>query len=113
MKKYIIVKLEVEGLHFWESCNLEDVMFLKSKHRHIFHIKAKKEVSHSDRETEIILFKRQIKDWLHFHYDNNSGVLDFDGMSCEMIAEKLVEVFKLKSCEVLEDGENGAEVINE
>lgn len=112
MKTVIVISLQVEGLHFWESCDLKEVMFLKNKHRHIFHIKCKKEVSHADRETEIILFKRKIVDFLHLTFDNGSGVLDFDGMSCEMIASVLVGKFNLHSCEVLEDNENGAEVFN-
>ena len=33
-------------------------------------------------------------------------------MSCEMIARELAEVFDLFYCSVLEDNENGAEVID-
>ena len=32
-------------------------------------------------------------------------------MSCEMIAKELLDEFKLVSCEVFEDNENGARVV--
>jgi hypothetical protein len=81
----------------------EEVSFLKDKHRHIFHIKIKKQVTHNDRELEIILFKRNILEYLNSTFKN-----DFGEMSCEDIAENLINKFNLKSCEVLEDNENGA-----
>lgn len=116
MKTNVIVKLQIEGLHHWpgvvEEPKLEQVHFLKSVHRHIFHITAKKEVKHSDRDIEIIVLKRNILNYLQKRYwAQNANTHYFDSMSCEMIATELAMVFGLKSCEVLEDGENGAEFI--
>ena len=54
MKKQIVVKLQVEGLHQWQDCPIEDVSFLRDRHRHIFHIEVRKKVSHNDRDIEII-----------------------------------------------------------
>ena len=105
MQVNIIVNLFYEATHKWPDCNLDEVSFLKNEHRHIFHITAHKEVNHTNRETEIILFKRNILNYLNSVYRNNFG-----GMSCEDIAIKLLNEFSLSKCVVLEDGENGAEV---
>lgn len=116
MKTNVIVKLQVEGLHHWpgvvEYPQLEQVHFLKALHRHMFHITVKKEVSHDDRDVEIIMLKRNILDYLQKRYwTENANTHFFGSMSCEMIAKELGKFFGLHYCEVLEDGENGAEFI--
>lgn len=114
METRIIVNLQVEGFHNWPNCDLPEVEFLKNQHRHIFHIKVKKNVFHEDRDIEIILLKRRLMKYLQktFGYSNKVGEpLFFEDMSCESIANHLVKKFQLNYCEVLEDGENGAEVI--
>lgn len=103
----IVVKLQVEGFHCWKDCNIESEEYLKNKHRHIFYITAKKQVSHDDRDIEIINFKNKIAEYLQKTFGKRC---EFENMSCEMIAEHLLEVFKLDFCSVLEDNENGAEV---
>lgn len=115
-KTNIIVKLQVDGVHQWPGVtkdhSLFSVFFLKYPHRHMFHIVAKKEVSHSDRDIEIINLKRNIEKYLQEHYYNAElKTHEFKDMSCEMIANMLVKVHGLSYCEVLEDGENGAEVM--
>ena len=109
-KIYVIVSLRVQGVHQWEECNLHDVKFLKFPHRHEFHIKATKEVSHGDRQVEIIRLKNQMLHFLHLEFGARSSAnqLQFGGLSCEDIGDILVRQFALDSCEVLEDGENGA-----
>lgn len=106
MKTNIIVNLRFEAVHCWENCDIKEVMFLKYLHRHVFHATCKKEVEHSDRDIEFICLKRKIKSYTAEVYNGNLG-----GMSCEMIAEDLLQRFNLSYCSVLEDGENGAEVI--
>jgi hypothetical protein len=110
MKTTVIVNLQVEGIHFWKDCPLREVSFLQFPHRHMFHIKAEKSVTHLDRDVEIILLKRSINFYLVKMYAGEEDHLQFGGMSCEMIAKKLLERFDLETCEVLEDGENGAKV---
>ena len=112
MKTNIIVRLEVEGFHFWPEARevLPEVGFLSDRHRHMFHITAKKAVDHSNRDIELIVFKRQLTEYLDEAY---GSPCEFGSMSCEMIAEKLVKLFNLEHCEVSEDGENGAEVFVE
>ena len=108
MKTGIVVNLQIEGVHRWEGCNIESVSFLKNNHRHVFYITCKKNVSHLDRDIEIIMFKREIKRYIEQKYGSPSM---FSSMSCEMIAQELFTKFGLYYCCVLEDNENGAEVM--
>jgi len=103
MKKEIVVKLQVDGLHFWPECPLEGVAFLRDMHRHMFHITAWKVVDHNDRQVEIIELKRYMQEYMRERFKGR-----FDRMSCEDIAQFCIEKFGLSACEVLEDGENGA-----
>jgi len=109
LKTTIICKLQIEGIHNWQNCPLEEVKFLKDPHRHIFHISCEKEVFHDDRDVEFIMFKRQILKYLKNKYEDNE-CHKFGSMSCEMIAKELINEFNLVSCEVFEDNENGARV---
>jgi hypothetical protein len=104
--------LEVEGIHNWPGCPFDEVAYLRVPHRHMFHIKAFKLVTHSDRDVEFIMLKRQIKEYLLNAYadrdENNPFICQFGAQSCEMIAQELIDEFGLSRCEVSEDGENGA-----
>ena len=102
----VVVTLTYEATHFWKDCDIEEVMFLKLPHRHLFYITPKKEVKKTDREIEIILLKKNIYNYLVNKYNFN-----FDGMSCEDIALVIAQKFNLNYCQVLEDNENGAEYI--
>ena len=106
MKTNIIITLQVEGIHCWPECPIEEVSFLRYPHRHIFHITCKKEVKHDDREIEIIQLKRKVLKCLDSLYPKG----DFGRASCEEIAKTLFYRFDLQYCKVLEDNENGAEV---
>jgi hypothetical protein len=112
----VIAQVIVPGLHCWPDAPAP-VAFLRTPHRHQFHIKAKVEVTHDDRDIEFIMLAGRLKNYLEImygyspHQDRFSMlVLDFGAMSCEAIARDLVTEFGLTSCEVYEDGENGAEV---
>lgn len=118
MKTNVIVKLQFEGIHHWpgvvEHADLEEVHFLSALHRHIFHVTAKKEVTHDDRDIEIIKLKRNIQKYLNRrYYTENAGCMYLGAMSCEMLAKELAKYFGLNYCEVLEDGENGAEFMQD
>lgn len=107
----IVVKFNLEGLHFWadaEKVAGKSVAFLQYPHRHMFYFICKKSVKHDDRDIEIIKFKREIVEYLTTKYKG-----DFGGKSCEMLCRELVEKFELVYCQCLEDNENGAEIINE
>jgi hypothetical protein len=108
----VIVNLQYEAFHNWQGVkealpNQPELHFLFDRHRHIFHVKAEKAVSHSDRDVEIIWFKRQILNYLEDMYGRPG---EFKSKSCEMLAEELLKKFDCVSVEVLEDNENGARV---
>jgi hypothetical protein len=108
LKTEVFCTLQIEGTHSWPGCPFEEVAYLRDPHRHVFHIKAYKEVSHNDRDVEFIMLKHQIR--LHFlqYSQPEFNLCVFGAKSCEMIATELIKEFKLSRCEVSEDGENGA-----
>lgn len=118
IKTEVYCTLQVEGVHNWPECDLEEVIYLRDLHRHIFHIKAHKNVSHDDRDQEFIMLKHNIQHYLFREYasEGQDGhfmddyVCIFGAMSCEMIAKELIRKFDLSRCEVSEDNENGAVV---
>lgn len=124
MQTNIIISLQIEGFHNWPDAKdiFPKMGFLSDRHRHIFHIVAKKKVTHDDRDVEIIDFKRLIYSYLidKYHKGEFDGTdksypfeyfCEFGSKSCEMLAKELLEKFDLEYCSVLEDGENGAEVL--
>lgn len=106
----IVIKFDVQGLHFWNDCNIEEVSYLKHTHRHKFFFRCEKEVTHNDRQIEIIKFKNEILHWLalEFYCPGSCSHLNFQSLSCEDIAMQVLRKFDLDLCEVLEDNENGA-----
>ena len=109
----IFVTTQFEGLHRWKDAP-EEVSFLREYHRHIFHVRFEVEVTKEDRDIEFILLKRELTRLVETLF---VGVkLD---ESCESIARKIVDFMtrerricagRAASCEVSEDGENGATV---
>lgn len=117
VREEVYVTLQVEGIHNWPGCPFDEVAYLRDPHRHMFHIKAHKVVTHSDRDVEFIMLKHQIEQYLLDKYANGPqngcygfNVCLFGAMSCEMIAKELIDEFDLYKCDVSEDGENGAVV---
>lgn len=113
----VFVKFQKEGIHCYPDAatnpNLatggwDDVSFLASPHRHIFHFLVQLEVFHDDRDVEFIQLKRFCE---RLYAD---GTLSLDHKSCEMISDdlhaRLVERFPNRkiSIEVSEDDENGS-----
>lgn len=111
MKTEVYCTLQVEGTHNWPNCPYEEVAYLRDPHRHVFHIKAYKEVFHDDRDVEFIMLKHQITTYIRSRYFSVPQELCvFGAMSCEMIGRELIERFGLSRVEVSEDNENGAVV---
>jgi hypothetical protein len=117
MTEKIVVTFRVPGIHAWPGVvntkyhNSQG--YLQFPHRHVFHFKGVKTVSHSDRDIEIINLRNHVEAYLHERYGSDygeTGCLDFGSQSCEMLAKDLVQGFKFDSMEVLEDGENGSVV---
>jgi len=106
MTTSVVVTLRHTATHYWPDVDpMCEERYLRHEHRHVFHITAKKQVQHDDRDIEIIAFKSTIKQFLRQQYGGSFG-----SMSCEMIARALMREFGLSYCQVLEDGENGAEI---
>lgn len=112
MKKYIIVQLEVEGIHFWREAP-DEVYYLRNSHRHNFFIRLCIEVKHNNRDKEFIMVKHSVKDYLENRYLTPKKSLYFDSKSCEDLAEELLKEFGAKWVEVYEDKENGARIEND
>ena len=102
----IEVKLDLEGLHQWQECPINEVSYLKYLHRHRFVNRARRQVSHEQRDVEFIEFKHQLEGYLkERYYDSQYKCLNFGNLSCESIARDLFEQFKLERCSVSEDDE--------
>ena len=112
----IWITFRKEGIHCYPAAatdeNLStgdeyDVSFLASPHRHIFWFKIWIDVFHNDRDLEFI----QVKRWLENLY--NTGVLNLNHKSCEMLADDLYIQIAARYperavwIEIAEDGENG------
>ncbi len=111
MRTSVIVRLQVDGMHnFPKAAELfPEVAFLAERHRHMFHIEAKKEVFHDDRDVEFIMFKKDITDYLkQMYYKPETRTHEFGAMSCEMLAKLILNQFNCTSVSVWEDLENGA-----
>ena len=90
--------LQVEGMHNWPVCPFEEVNYLCDPHRHLFHIKAIKKVTHDDRDVEFIMLKHKIEDYFYEKYFNSDlRLMDFGSMSCEMIAKNLITKLILRN----------------
>ena len=94
----------IEGYHRWKDAP-KPVDFLRHRHRHVFHVRCWFEVSHGDREIEIIMMQWQIEDYLKERF---GPVCEFGNMSCEDIAYEIMNQFGAVQVEVLEDGDGGA-----
>lgn len=110
----VFCTLQVEATHNWPGCPFEEVAYLRDPHRHVFHIKAYKTVTHSDRDIEFIVLKHQIQEYLFVRYFSPLQRMHvFGPMSCEMIASELADRFDLYQCEVSEDNENGCVLVRQ
>lgn len=103
-----LVTFAVPGFHRWaEAPDHRD--YLRSRHRHLFHVRVELELFHDDREVE-------------FHDLRDFAIELFGGgelgtASCEMIARELLQEITRRFgqdrralVEVWEDGECGARV---
>lgn len=109
MKKNVILTTQFSATHHWPDCPIHEVAFLKYPHRHVFHITMKFPVKHNDRDIEFIHMKDKVNAFIKNKYDSK-----FIGtVSCEDIAQTLLEKFHASYVRVMEDNENGAEIEKE
>lgn len=104
MKRYVDTYNEVVGFHRYPNapawCD-----YLSHRHRHVFVIRCRFEVTHNNREIEINDKQLHIEQHLNERYGKQC---EFDDMSCEDIAEELMNFFNASQVTVLEDGYGGA-----
>jgi hypothetical protein len=111
MKKIWVTFRKIGFHRFPKASNPEfhDVAYLKYEHRHLFYFKVSINVLHNDRDIEF----HQFLNWLESLY--NTGVLQLDDKSCEMLCDDLRDKIHEKYpnrhlvIEISEDGECGAE----
>ena len=104
---FVKIKFQFEGMHCWPNAPKE-VAFLRSMHRHVFHVSAVIEVFHDDRDLEFILVKRYLeKQVANTRWPKSA--------SCEHMATVIASMIRQRYgsnryvfVEVSEDGENGA-----
>jgi hypothetical protein len=109
MKNTVITKLNIEGFHNYPQAP-EKVNFLSCKHRHTFKIKCGYQVTSLNREREIFICRDEIIDYLIESY---GSPCQFGAMSCEMIANEILEFAQpdgMVWCEVWEEETGGARV---
>lgn len=110
----IVVQARCERLHFWRDAP-DEVLFLKTPHRHEFHVKLSIQVEHDNRDLEFILVKRWLQKFLE-PWSRQCQRGEATESSCEQMALEILQAahqkyrFRAAVCEVFEDGENGAEV---
>lgn len=109
-------QFQIEGFHRWKEAP-EDVSYLRHDHRHMFHAEVFIEVSHNDREVEIITLQHKAKRYFDDlgSYHQGYEALQFGNQSCETLAERLgtrliEESYAVTLVTVLEDNENGASI---
>lgn len=115
MRMQITVKTRFSALHAWEDIPPDHPMqFLKTPHRHEFHVTAKWPVYHDNRDREFILAKQELDQFIATRWGPQNGTPRYIGsMSCEMLAQEIMDAFGCSYVQVEEDGENGAEVFAE
>lgn len=104
----IIINTRFSAIHFWPDCEIEEVDYLRYPHRHEFHVQVKALVSHDNRDIEFIQLKNKIERWISKNWNKQN----LKSKSCEKMCSELLFNFpNLSYARVLEDGENGAEII--
>lgn len=101
----IIVKTSFWALHFWEDAPLAQ-NYLQFPHRHVFHVEASFDITHTKRQIEFIAMKEAVTKYCRDEFEGKEF-----GLSCEDIALRIMERFDASIVDVLEDGENGAYLV--
>lgn len=105
----VFCRTQFIGYHRWENAP-DEVAFLRSNHRHVFHVKIVCRVKHGDRDVEFIMLKREVDNYILLHFQEQTFT-----KSCEMIAAEIMDYLCSAGYmpifgEVSEDGENGGTI---
>ncbi len=109
IRRYVEVSFTAEGWHRWPRAPARR-KYLRTRHRHLFHVLVRIEVKDQKREVEFHDLLDQAKAAF--------GTGDFGSKPCESMAEELVQHFRERPdykgrammASVSEDGECGAVV---
>jgi hypothetical protein len=107
----VFCRTQTVGFHHWPNAP-EQVDYLRSNHRHVFHITVAVSVKHTDRDVEFITLRKDVDNYFQ------SRSKQFGPESCEMIADRVQTYLEKKDYRVTrvtvsEDNENGATVYYE
>lgn len=109
MKKTVWCTFTFEHWHRWKTAPIS-AAYLKSLHRHLFHVRCVAPVTHEDRDIEFISMKSDIAAAVHRKKSGSST----QEWSCEHWCSYLLNAFPfLSEVTVSEDGENGATITRE
>lgn len=115
--RYVVATFQFGGLHHWATQpDRAQRGYLRSIHRHQFHVEVAVTVSGADRDVEILDLKARGLRAVREAYkpaEGSDGDLYLGDSSCEMIADVVLDAVSQEFgnaawCRVLEDGENGA-----
>lgn len=102
-------KVTFQGFHRWPEAPSKEIGYLRSPHRHLFVVRARKRVTSDDRETEFILLAQEVARAIAMLYPGDAvRGFDLHTSSCEQVAKALIDECGLSFCSVHEDDENGA-----
>lgn len=102
---YAVIKTSFIGFHKWDEA-IKPVEYLKDVHRHNFNIVCHIQQHHNNRDIEYHMFQTWLNEQLNVLKENIN--------SCEMLAEDIAKLIKIKypgrwlKIEVYEDNEVGA-----
>jgi len=113
---FVFCNFRQVGFHQWAGAP-DQYAYLRSKHRHEFHVRVQVAVNHDDRDMEFCHLKQIAQEaFRNMGVPTADGSLILGSQSCEMMARRLGSSLQAMgiqatSVEVSEDGENGALVI--
>lgn len=114
MKSFINVRFEIFGKHNWPKPIFDDVEFLKYPHTHTFKFRCKFAVTHTNRDREFYMVKKEIINFLDVYFKTELRIMDFRDSSCEKLASILMNQFSdMLECEVSEDDLDSGLVIRD
>lgn len=109
----LVINFEAEGRHFWPNAPKEYSDF-GEYHRHVFKFIVWYDIDKSSgserRDKELFELRREAIIALSEGFPIDNGVLDFEGMSCEGLADYLKEKMNFSRVFCGEDWLLGAEV---
>lgn len=110
MKREIMVEQTVTALHCWPGApGMRS--YLRNPHRHDFKVWVWLEVGHNDREIEFHNLQDALLSILQSLGETRGAVLDYGSMSCEEIAERVINyISEATRVQVFEDDRCGAEL---